>query len=215
MRRRLVLFGREPSPGSVKSRLAEAIGFERAADVYALLLEHALAVARDSGLPWTLSLAEQPSADWVGRLERTTWEVQVEGDLGRRLAQTFVRHLEDGVDQVVIVGSDCPGVTVRHLRRSFRRLEAHRAVVGPARDGGYWLIGQRRPAVDLFSGVPWSSPRTLDATRQRLGALGLSWAELETLADVDTAADLASAIIDVSLPVGLRRKLERAVHGRR
>jgi hypothetical protein len=213
MRRHLVIFGREPLPGRVKRRLADDIGFERAAEIYALLLAHALAVARDSGLPWTLSLAERPSADWAGRLERTRWEVQAGRDLGQRLWQTFASHIQGGADQVVIVGSDCPAVTVRHLRRSFRRLEAHRAVVGPARDGGYWLIGQQGPAADLFSGIPWSSPRTLDATRQRLGALKLSWAELETLADVDTAADLASAIADASLPVVLRRKLERVLQG--
>lgn len=213
MSRRLVVYAREPIAGRVKSRLAAAIGADHAAAVYELLLEHAVEVARRSGVEWTVSFAEPPSAHWVERLEGRV-EVQQAAGLGGRLLDTFTRHFEQGALEVVVVGSDCPALRPLEVRRAFHALARHAVVLGPARDGGYWLVGQRGPPLDLFSGVPWSSSETLAATRRRLTALGTSWEEVATMADVDTEADLSVALKDTEVASRLRHRLVRVLQPR-
>ncbi len=83
--------------------------------------------------------------------------------------------------------------------------------LGPAADGGYWLVAQQRPGVDLFTGIPWSSPDTLAATRRRLEALGATWVELDRLNDLDTEADLRAALADPRLAPELRDRLLNAL----
>jgi len=189
MSRCLVVFGREPLPGRVKTRLAHGIGAERAAAVYAMLLKRTLAEAMATGVPVVFSLGGAPTRGWTPP-EGLRVEVQGHGDLGRRMWEAFSRRFAEGTDRVLLIGSDCPGVTRICLLEAFEALSRAPVVLGPARDGGYWAVGQRAPDTDCFSGVPWSSPRTLRATRERLRLLKVPWAETKTLADVDTAADL-------------------------
>lgn len=185
----VVVFGREPVPGRVKTRLARSIGAERAAAVYTTLLERTLAEAVATGARVVLSLAGPLEGVWTppGGL---AVEVQGPGDLGCRMWEAFRRRFAEGVERVLLVGSDCPGLTRRHLLDALEALTRAPVVLGPARDGGYWAVGQRAPGTECFSGVPWSSPRTLEVTRERLRSLGVGWLETVTLADVDTAADL-------------------------
>jgi rSAM/selenodomain-associated transferase 1 len=189
MTRLIVVFGREPIPGRVKTRLARDIGEDRAAEIYTRLLEHTLTEATATGIGVVLSLAEPLTGRWTPP-QGLQIEVQGEGDLGRRMAQSFRSHFALGAQRVLLIGSDCPGVTRAHLRNALDALSSAPVVLGPARDGGYWAIAQQAPGVDCFSGVPWSSERTLEITRERLGMLGVDWAEIETLDDVDTGGDL-------------------------
>jgi rSAM/selenodomain-associated transferase 1 len=207
---RIVVFGREPRPGSVKSRLAATVGSEQASAVYAVLLDAALRAARAAGFETVLSLAGPPSAAWVRGL-KVAWELQQGADLGTRMAAAFAAHLGGGADRVVLVGSDCPGLRPRHLRAAQAALAAAPVVLGPSTDGGYWLIAQRAPGVDLFSEIPWSAPTTLAATRRRLRKVGIEWSELETLVDIDTEADLLAALDDDAVPESVRRRLRDVV----
>jgi rSAM/selenodomain-associated transferase 1 len=205
---RLVVFGREPRPGTVKTRLASAIGATAAAAVYSVLLEHTIEVAKQTSAKASVSLADAPDdSGWAAALGIPT-EVQRAGDLGERIAECFQRHFEAGARRVVVVGSDNPRIQVGHIEAALRALAAAPVVLGPAEDGGYWLLGQRRPGEDLFSGIPWSSPRTMGATRDRLRALSVRWLELETLPDIDSDRDLKRAINDHDTPVDLRLRLE-------
>ncbi|MEN8163783.1 MAG: TIGR04282 family arsenosugar biosynthesis glycosyltransferase [Acidobacteriota bacterium] len=185
----LVVFGREPVPGQVKTRLARDIGAERAAAVYRLMLERTLAEAMTTGIPVVLSLAGALTGCWTPP-EGPRVEVQGNGDLGRRMWDAFRLRFAEGADRALLIGSDCPGVTRAHLLKAIECLSDVPVVLGPAEDGGYWAIGQRAPGRDCFSGVPWSSGTTLQATRERLLLLDVEWVETETLADVDTAEDL-------------------------
>ncbi len=208
----VVVFGREPVPGRVKSRLAAGVGEEAAAAVYRELLGHTLRVAASIDADVVLALADAPARGW--RRERAVAvEVQVAGDLGRRLADAFARRFAEGYRRVVVVGSDCPELAPHHLRAAFDGLAMHPVVLGPAWDGGYWLVGARAPGVDLFSDIPWSTPEVLDATRARLGALGVGWLELERLHDLDTEADLRRALGGGSLGGELRTRLAASVGG--
>jgi glycosyltransferase A (GT-A) superfamily protein (DUF2064 family) len=119
----------------------------------------------------------------------------------------FDLRFGEGADRVLVVGSDLPKLGVDHLRSAERALDAADVALGPAADGGYWLVAQKRPGVDLFSGIPWSSPDTLAATRRRLEALGATWVELDRLNDLDTEADLRAALADPGLAPELRDRL--------
>ena len=185
----IVIFGREPVPGRVKTRLARDIGNERAASIYRRLLERTLTEALSTGVPTLLSLSEPLTGRWTPPGGVGT-EMQCDGDLGSRMRETFRRRFEEGIDRAVLIGSDCPGITRNRLIAALETLDAAPVVLGPATDGGYWAVGQRAPGIDCFSGVPWSSPETLRITRDRLKGLGVQWAEVETLADVDTVNDL-------------------------
>jgi len=201
-----VVFGRQPVPGRVKTRLGVSIGAEAAARVYAVLLEHALDVvlraASAAGVAVVLSLAEPAEDGWrpvagEAGLADLRIEVQPEGDLGTRLADCFERRFAEGVDQVVVVGSDCPGLGGWHLLEAGAALRSMPVVLGPAMDGGYWMIGQRRPGLDLFTSIPWSSPQTLEATRNRLTVLGAGWSELEALRDIDEVESLRAELAEL------------------
>ncbi len=189
--RHVVIFARAPRLGAVKTRLAHDIGalaawrFHRATT--AALLRR---VARDGR--WTCWLAVTPDRDartgrglWPSRCRRLA---QGPGDLGQRMGRVLA-GLPPG--PVVIVGSDIPAIRPGHLARAFRLLGDHDWVIGPAPDGGYWLIGaRRRPALRLpFAGVRWSGPHARADTLANLQ--GLRVGLLDTLADVDRGADLA------------------------
>jgi rSAM/selenodomain-associated transferase 1 len=208
----VVVFAREPVPGRVKTRLAAAVGEGAAARVYEVLLERTLAVVGASSFDPIVSLAEAPTPLWIESHE-LPWEVQRGADLGVRMRDAFNRRFGEGYDRVVIVGSDCPHLRVEHLKASVDALDRAPVVLGPAFDGGYWLVAQTRPGVDLLVDIPWSSSDTLAATRKRLKKLETSWVELVELDDVDTEDDLRRALTDPNVAPELRRRLENALRG--
>jgi rSAM/selenodomain-associated transferase 1 len=212
-RRCVVVFGREPAAGRVKTRLAAGIGGWAAARVYAVTLDYTLAVTLGSGARVVLSLAGPPSGAWAREID-VQIELQTKGDLGDRMAAAFRRRFAEGETRVMIVGSDCPWMTAEDLRSAAAALDEMDVVLGPAVDGGYWLVGQRPPGVDLFTNIPWSSHNTLEKTRRRLAEIDASWIETEELRDIDTREDLAAALDDPSLPEDLRRRLRDAAEGR-
>jgi rSAM/selenodomain-associated transferase 1 len=213
MRQRLVVFARQPVVGRVKSRLAAGIGAARAAAVYEALLEHTVKTARESRVEAEIWFAEDPDARWAKALG-LPYETQEAGDLGRRMAGCFDHLFDGGSTKVVLIGSDTAHLEPDHILTAMDVLDDHPVVLGPADDGGYWLIGQQTPGFDLFRGIPWSRPTTLAATRARLQSLGADWFELESLPDIDTVEDLRRAVDDPRVDEALRRRL-RSVAGSR
>jgi rSAM/selenodomain-associated transferase 1 len=209
----VVVYGREPCAGQVKTRLAQSLGDELAARVYASVFRHTLREALRSSGRAILALAEEPSEEFVRSMDLPI-EIQRGSDLGARMAATFERHFSSAESRVVITGSDCPWITAGLLDRALEELRARRVVLGPATDGGYWLVGQRTPGVDLFSDIPWSTRRTLTATRTRLRQLVVSWSELDELVDIDTAEDLDRVLTSQRVPVTLQRELQALMEDR-
>ncbi|MDE2275863.1 MAG: TIGR04282 family arsenosugar biosynthesis glycosyltransferase, partial [Burkholderiales bacterium] len=116
--------------------------------------------------------------------------VQASGDLGERMHTAFRLHCEQG--PLLLTGTDCPPLTPTHLRQAARALQGgDEAVFFPAEDGGYVLVGLRRPQAALFRDIAWSTDAVMDQTRERASAAGLRWREFETLWDLDVPADLA------------------------
>jgi rSAM/selenodomain-associated transferase 1 len=189
----VTVFARPPLPGRVKSRLSPALPAALAARLYGALLADALAAAAACGadaraIAW--SDAEGAMAPPPGFSAYT----QAPGDLGARLAHAFQRALATPASRAVIVGSDCPTLRSAQLDAAFAALARHDVVVGPASDGGYWLLGLAQPAPGLLRDVPWSTDAVCATTLERAAALGLRVARLETLADLDTPADLAALV---------------------
>lgn len=205
----IVVFGRQPVPGNVKTRLASDIGDVAAASVYGRLLAHTLEVVTATGEEVVLSLADDPEQGWTPP-RGVRIEIQSNGRLGQRMLEAFGRRFAEGHSRVVIVGSDCARLTSKNLRTAMNLLAKHRVVLGPASDGGYWAVGQRRPGVDMFTSIPWSSADTLDCTRARLRGMGILWTEMEELPDLDTVADLCRDLNSAEVPPGLGFRLRQA-----
>lgn len=206
----VVVFAREPVAGEVKTRLARAIGDGAAARVYAATLEHTIEQATTSGARVILSLADVPSGRWLRGIS-VPIEIQRGENLGDRMFDAFERRFAEGETKVVVVGSDCPWLTAGHFALATAKLGGADVVLGPADDGGYWLVAQRPPGLPLFARIPWSSPEALERTRGRIAALGGTWLELEELVDIDALADLELVLEDSRTPEALRRRLHDAL----
>jgi uncharacterized protein len=191
----LIVFAREPVPGQVKTRLIPALGAQGAARLY----RHLLGIALRAGAAtpcarrqlWCTGMpAAGGECAWLAATHGFTWHPQPAGDLGARMATALAEALA-ATDRAVLIGSDCPDYGPDYLNAAFAALDDHDAVLGPAADGGYVLIGLRRPAPEIFAGIHWSSPSVLEATRTALQRTGLTWAELPTRCDLDWPEDLA------------------------
>ncbi|MEZ5681602.1 MAG: TIGR04282 family arsenosugar biosynthesis glycosyltransferase [Erythrobacter sp.] len=182
---RLVIFARLPQPGQVKTRLIPALGEGGAARLYAKLLEHTMAEALASGLEVELRVTGGEPArfrKWLG--EGFAITAQGDGDLGKRMARVAAPAL--------IIGSDCPAISAPILRAAAGALDERPVVLGPATDGGYYLVGFREPVPYLFSDMEWSTSSVFADTLGRLAARGIGPAILPELSDIDTPEDLAA-----------------------
>jgi rSAM/selenodomain-associated transferase 2/rSAM/selenodomain-associated transferase 1 len=199
---RLLIFTRFPRPGDTKTRLVSALGEQGAADLQRQLTEHLAGEARKllAIEPVAIRICfdgsdEQQMRDWLGPQWR--YAAQARGDLGERMAGAFAEAFRDGAERAVLVGTDVPDLTASTLYRAFRELERSDLVLGPAEDGGYYLIGLRRSAFDraaksLFTGVPWGTSEVRKQTVDAIEALELCWSCSDRLADVDRPEDLPS-----------------------
>ncbi len=192
---RLLVFTRLPRPGTTKTRLIPHLGAEGAAELQERMTQHVLTMARRWASHPGRAAQVRGTGGSSGQLAATfghdlDYIDQGDGDLGRRLERAFSHSFKAGCTRVVAIGSDCPDVDAAMLGRAFDALEDHDVVLGPARDGGYYLIGLRRHRAGLFADIDWGGEQVLSQTRQRIAARGLSCAELAELSDVDEPADL-------------------------
>jgi len=195
LKKKLIIFTRYPEVGRVKTRLIPALGPQGAADLQERMTEDTLrtaeAAAAENGLDLEIhhagSNTEQMAA-WLG--PHRSYRGQGSGDLGDKLARAFADAFREHYHQVMIIGADCPALTPRTLADGFAGLRDHELVLGPAADGGYYLIGLSRPCPELFAGQPWGSDTLLSATIDVARKLDLTFHLLEELADVDRPEDL-------------------------
>lgn len=191
----LIVFTRTPEPGSTKTRLIPALGHDGAADLQRAMTEHIVrraSLLRGSrGLPVEIRYvggSESQLRDWLG--DGVAYRPQGDGDLGARMDAAFHQAFLAGHPRAVIVGSDCPGITSARMGQALDALDGHDLVLGPAHDGGYYLIGLRRPVPELFDGPAWGTETVLEQTLAIAERLGLAVRLLEPLGDVDRPDDL-------------------------
>jgi len=195
----LLVLTRFPAPGRAKTRFIPLLGPAGAADLSRRLSEHTVAIARAwrAGDPDRMFTVHITGADpaacrrWLG--DDISCEPQGDGDLGVRMDRALSSALTAGADRVVLVGCDCPRNEVANLERAFSRLDDHDLVLGPATDGGYYLIGTTCPRPTLFHGLAWGTSEILPGTLSRAEHEGLRTVTLATLPDVDRPADLPAA----------------------
>lgn len=183
---RIVVFAKQPVPGRVKTRLIPALGAEGSARLAEAMLDSTIAEARATGLDVELC-GEPDSSAWFA--EDVTRTAQGAGDLGERLARAAERVLES--EPVLLIGADCPALDRALLAAAASALDDADAVIFPAEDGGYVLLGLRRFDATLFAGIAWGGDAVLAATVARIEALGWTLHLGPTLRDVDEPADLA------------------------
>ncbi len=188
----VAILARAPVPGAAKTRLIPALGAVGAARLQRWMLQRtvAMALVADVG-PVSLWCAGDPAhPDFAvcRAFGRVDLHPQAEGDLGERMLAAVASSPTPA--GTLVIGTDCPALGAAQLRESARALGGNDAVVIPAEDGGYVLIGMKTPAPEAFAGVDWGSARVMAQTRQRLAALGWRWHEADPLWDVDLPQDL-------------------------
>ncbi len=183
----LIIFARKPALGRVKTRLAATIGDEAALRIYVRLLAHTREVALQCGCDVHVFLTEPP-ADLFW--QDFALNLQAEGDLGTKMQDAFIQLFSAGYHHVVIIGSDCPDLEPAHVQQAFLSLLSHDVVIGPAEDGGYYLLGLRHLHRELFTNKTWSGETVFSETIADLTRARLSYDVLPQLSDVDEAADL-------------------------
>jgi rSAM/selenodomain-associated transferase 1 len=177
------IFCRWPTPGEAKTRLIPGFEPEGAAAIYAKLLAHTVEVARASGVPFELRVTGAPVANFKAGLGEDLHVVeQGDGDLTDKLSRVPA--------PAIVIGSDCPGLTPEVLKAARDTLLTDPMVIGPASDGGYYLLGYNEPADFAFTDMEWSTSSVFAETLSRFVAQGIRPAVLPELSDVDTAADL-------------------------
>jgi rSAM/selenodomain-associated transferase 1 len=183
---RIVIFAKAPVPGRVKTRLIPALGAEGAAALASRMLERTISEALASGLAVELCGEPDPAGWYHGPTLQLS--AQGEGDLGQRLHRAAERVL--AAENVLLIGADCPALDRHRLNAAAEALERHDAVLHPAEDGGYVLLGLRRVHPSLFTGIDWSTDRVAVQTLASIEALGWSIDIRDRLADVDEPSDL-------------------------
>jgi uncharacterized protein len=204
----LIIFTRYPTPGSVKTRLIPAIGSTEAAKLHRQMTEATVQKARELSEQISVLIAVHfdgsnysQMSDWLGA--DLIYQDQGEGDLGMRMDRSISSACQSGAERVVLIGTDCPDLTVEILAQAFEQLENSDLVLGAAVDGGYYLIGMCYPQPKLFVDIDWGTDRVLQQTIAVAQQLNLAISYLPTLADIDRPEDLArlGARISIVIPV--------------
>ncbi len=188
----IILFAKYPAPNKAKTRLQPALGVDGAARMARQLLLHSIEQTIDTGFSVELCVSPAPTDPCWQALdlpESLRWSTQADGDLGLRMLIASQRALQY-FDKVVLIGTDCPSLTTAYIQTAVQQLNQHDAVMIPATDGGYVLLGFRQVDESLFSDIVWSTASVAAVTKQRMAALGWTLTLFDPLHDIDEPKDL-------------------------
>ena len=189
----LMVFAKNPVKGSVKTRLAKSVGDDKALEVYNLLLAHTLNVSKAVSHEKILYLSDSITDSVPVSGETFTLALQQGHDLGEKMCNTFQQAFMNGYGPVVIIGTDCYELNAAVLNEAFDLLKQYNVVIGPAADGGYYLLGMQQLVAELFTNKHWSTDTVLADTLRDVTQHNISFTLLRTLSDIDTVEDLAQS----------------------
>jgi uncharacterized protein len=194
----IIFFLRYPERGTVKTRLAQDIGDELAYGLYLCFIRDLLGSARAVDAELIIVGTGSTGSGPPRLFSRSLRLVQHGRDLGARMHHAFVDVFRRGYDRVVLMGSDCPGIPADYIKQAFDELAAHDVVLGPARDGGYFLVGFTAGSLrkEVFEEIPWSTTRVLAATIGAIEECSLELSILPQREDIDTLEDLTRFAAD-------------------
>jgi hypothetical protein len=184
----LIVFQKNEILGKVKTRLAASIGNEKALEVYQLLIQHTYSILHQTDVKCMVFYS-----DYIPETKSNLdfdYRLQFGSDLGERMKNAFATVFIEGFDQAVIIGTDCAELNLDHLKQAFLKLKQYDTVIGPALDGGYYLLGMNSLIPELFSNISWSSDQVLQQSISKLKLLNRSVTLLESLSDIDRIEDL-------------------------
>ncbi|MFZ1799496.1 MAG: TIGR04282 family arsenosugar biosynthesis glycosyltransferase [Chitinophagaceae bacterium] len=193
----LIIFVRKPEYGKVKTRLAAALGKTKALEMYELLLQHTHAEAEKTKAEKFIFYTTEVCTD--DRWNDYKKFAQRGNDLGSRMENAFKNIFDEHYENIIIIGSDCFELTSEIISLSFSLLEKNDVVIGPAKDGGYYLLGMKKMYPTIFENIPWSTSEVFNQTIQKIQLLNLNYELLPVLSDVDTVHDLPDVLKNVSI----------------
>ena len=186
----LIIFVKNAAKGQVKTRLAATVGEDKALAIYHELLIHSLKITRSLPVDKAVYYSEfvEERDIWPGSVYQK--RVQRGQDLGKKMYFAIEENLQQGYDRVCLIGTDIYDLTSDIMLQAFQVLEQNDITLGPARDGGYYLIGMKKPYGEIFNLKAWSTPDVRKETVEKIRTLGLSYGLLPMLNDIDEEADL-------------------------
>ncbi len=191
----LIIFVKNPIAGQVKTRIAATVGHAQAVQIYRQLLAHTQAVVGQVAAQPVVYYGDfiNPDDGWNACQK----QLQTGSDLGERMLAAFQQEFAAGASRVVIIGSDCLAITPGHIDQAFAALSGTDVVIGPATDGGYYLLGMTQPHAFVFADMPWSQPELGQLTEQVIQQHALTVTKLAPLTDIDTWDDYLAAGIGI------------------
>ncbi|MEB2779335.1 TIGR04282 family arsenosugar biosynthesis glycosyltransferase [Algoriphagus sp. C2-6-M1] len=189
MKEGIVIFQKNAELGKVKTRLSATIGDQKAFEAYQLLVNVTHKIASQCPAQKILFFSNHLEVDSSVYPENYRFELQSGQDLGDKMSHALQRLFQENFDRLVIIGTDCPEITPKLISKAFEELEESEVVIGPATDGGYYLLGMTTFISGLFEGIPWSTDQVAALTIEYLKKNEITFALLPTLSDVDFEAD--------------------------
>jgi len=193
-KRLLLIFVKNTVLGTAKTRLAKSVGDHKALEIYKYLLKYTATITKKVNA--SIQVHYSTYIDKEDYFDNAAFDkhIQVQGDLGQKMKAAFEAGFESGYQQIVIIGSDCYELTTSILEQAFGALQQKDTVIGPAKDGGYYLLGMRQPQFDLFDNMNWSTATVFDDSLKKIKAALLSYHQLPLLSDIDYLEDLPSEL---------------------
>ena len=192
----LIIFQKKPERGKVKTRLANTIGDEKAVEVYQYLLDHTHRQAALLKVPTFVFFEKEEQPEYLLNNNYHS-ALQESGNLGDKMKAAFRKVFEQGYRKIIIVGTDCLELDAEILNQAFYLLQSHEIVLGPAKDGGYYLLGMKKLYPRLFENKNWSTSTVLSDTMNDIKTLALNVHLLKELTDVDIYQDLSEGLKDI------------------
>lgn len=192
----LIIFVKNLVPGHVKTRLAEEIGIDGALDVYQYLVEHTAEITEDLEVDKAVFYSEYVEIEDIWDDSQYKLLIQKGKSLGERMSNAFEKAFETGYEKVVIIGSDSIEISEKHLNDAFKQLDDHDYVIGPAKDGGYYLLGMKEPSPLFFEGKKYGHDKVLKELLEEVAKTQKEFSLLDELSDIDTFQDLKDSDID-------------------
>ncbi|MFA6687317.1 MAG: TIGR04282 family arsenosugar biosynthesis glycosyltransferase [Desulfuromonas sp.] len=191
----IIVMTRYPEPGQVKTRLIDSLGIEGSARLHQKMAQHTIATleplcdikAVDMFVCFSGGTTDKMQA-WLGR--KLKYTPQIEGDLGVKMAHALEQVFNAGYDRSIILGTDCPDIDTTTIVKALKTLSGADVVLGPAKDGGYYLMGLSKPCRELFHDIDWGSDQVLSQTCRVAAMQNMNVEFLQTLRDIDTTEDL-------------------------
>lgn len=189
MKKAIIIFQKNAELGKVKTRLAEGVGDQAALAIYTLLVDYTHEVLAGTEATKFLFYSNYIPEEDAEFGDDYKFELQSSGDLGKKMCEAFAHVFKNDYDQVLVIGTDCAELSVALIAEAFQSLTNHQVVLGPATDGGYYLLGMREFIPGVFDHIPWSTDQVAGLTKEYLLQNDISFKLLKTLSDVDHQED--------------------------